>query len=266
LFLDYEHEPLEVLDITDSLPEEFLEKIKRVYSNEFAIFFDKILETEWYTRNGLDIVSSNTSLLEMMVNILRFREIRDAREYIVSTSPSQSLESKAVWNLLASMRGYPHSNHSIPANSYTNGHAVCQSTEQTADIVAVEEATNRLAGNGETSTKGRSTVPMSATDKVQNEAIMRLALLEAALTNKTLPYNPLASLQYTPEELTDDKKDQVSFWNYIADFVVAPADKNLGQTLFEMWALLKEMQNRDIIFSFLICRHYGSRVPGFPEN
>jgi hypothetical protein len=92
-----------------------------------------------------------------------------------------------------------------------------------------------------------------------------LALLEAALTNETLHCNPLASLQYSPEELTN-KKDEVAFWNFVANFVVVPVEKNLDQSLFEMWDLLKGIQSRDIIYSILICRHYGSRIPGFPEN
>lgn len=265
LFLEHEYEPLKNLDIKEPLSEEFLEKIKHVYINDFAKFFDEFLESEWYTHHGLEVVLNNISLLKMLGTIIQLSEYSDTREESVTMS-LLALESKVVWNLLACVRGPPYSDHALPANGHTNGHAVTQFSKHTANGLAVTEATSPFSENGDISTNGNTTTEMNATDKVRDETIKRLALLEAALTNETLHCNPLASLQYSPEELTDKKKDEVAFWNFVANFVVVPVEKNLDQSLFEMWDLLKGIQSRDIIYSILICRHYGSRIPGFPEN
>ncbi|PVI07171.1 hypothetical protein DM02DRAFT_355114 [Periconia macrospinosa] len=111
------------------------------------------------------------------------------------------------------------------------------------------------------------TGPMAETDDLWlREVRARFDILEALLTNQTLPSNPINQLIY-PSDLPEPKTHELEFWQQLGDFVVA-ADSDLNATeyaLTRMRNVLLAQEVRDAIYSIAIARHVGNRVRGFPN-
>jgi len=108
---------------------------------------------------------------------------------------------------------------------------------------------------------------MAETDDLWlREVRARFDILEALLTNQTLPSNPINQLMY-PNDLPEPKTHELEFWQQLGDFVVA-ADTDPNATeyaLTRMRNVLLAQEVRDAIYSIAIARHVGNRVRGFPN-
>lgn len=161
----------------------------------------------------------------------RFRSIKNDDYQGLQTT--RSLETKLVWSLLCLPRS---------PRAATNG--VTGSTSQ--------EEMLQLA-----------------------EAQKRLDAIEALLLHTTLERNPCLEIAYS-EQLQNNKYWEVEFWRLLGHFVAypdprastgpPPAGTSPDETLQACRNILSMLENRDVLYSIMVCRLVGPRLPDFPDG
>ncbi|KAK8216529.1 hypothetical protein HDK77DRAFT_425224 [Phyllosticta capitalensis] len=106
-------------------------------------------------------------------------------------------------------------------------------------------------------------------DLAQKEAALRVDVLEALLTYQVLPYNPIAELIYDPQ-VPPVKSFEIDFWRNLGTFVTFRDDseesaRNIEACLGSCRIILGMIECRDVIYSMMVARYYGSRFPDLPD-
>jgi hypothetical protein len=113
-------------------------------------------------------------------------------------------------------------------------------------------------------------VPKTENEDSLTEVRARFDILEALLTNQTLPSNPLHVISYS-QDIEHDKRVQLDFWNALGNFVHyadndAPSPSPVDFALSTMRTVLNARETRDALYSIAIVRHLGNRIGGFPNS
>ena len=224
------HRPTEIPPNTNPLPPELLDEIKGLYKREFAPGCSNIFETDWYKEYGSEALMANIDICQAMAELIEhYKHISTGQNFAVENK-CRVFETMVVWKLLSLGRLYKSSSASEP-NGATNS---------------------------------------TSTNLKLDELNKRLDIMEALLTNTTLPSNPLTDLKY-PEGLPNTKLQQIDFWRYVGTFVStnpenSDSSRQIETALSSSRNLLAMNENRDVIYSIMICRHLGRRFQGFPDH
>lgn len=225
------HRPTDVPPNTHPLPQELLDEIRDLYIREFAPGCDSIMETDWYSKHGLEVLLPNLELCQMMSELIKHYKYIGTGQNFAVENKCRVFETMASWKLLCLSRIA-----GIKPENGTNGSSSFLSPELTLE-----------------------------------ELNKRLDVIEVLLTNSTLPSNPLDGIKY-PDSLPSGpspKARQVDFWRQVGNFVSAPSDDASGQVQTAVSScrnLLDMHENRDVIYSIMVCRHLGRRFQGFPDH
>ncbi|KAF2401383.1 hypothetical protein EJ06DRAFT_390107 [Trichodelitschia bisporula] len=103
-----------------------------------------------------------------------------------------------------------------------------------------------------------------------DEANRRLDVLEYLLCNKVMSCNRVTEIGY-PEDMPAEKRAEITFWTHVGTYVSTPRDsptatEELDNALAQARGLLMAKENRDVIYSIMVCRHLGARFPSFPAS
>ncbi|KAF2094658.1 hypothetical protein NA57DRAFT_79836 [Rhizodiscina lignyota] len=209
-----------------------IEEVKLLYHRDYAPGLDKFLETTWYSQRSWPKLIHDGPLFDLFIQMLdRFRAVKS--DDYRGAQLIRSLETKVVWRLLCMPRS-PHA----AANGVTGA-------------PSPEEALQLL------------------------EAQKRLDAFEALLTHTTLDRNPLLDVHYQ-ESLQTLKYWEVEFWRLLGQIVSrmpTPASNSeapvpqlsLDDMMQACRNILSMLENRDVLYSMLVCRVFGSRLPGWPD-
>jgi len=219
-----------MLPNTNPLSPELLDEIKELYKHEFAPGCNNIFETDWYKEHGADTLMANNDMCQVMAELIKHYKYIGTGQNFAVENKCRVFETMAVWKLLCLCR--PHQTSSA---SKSNG-----VTDSTSPDFRLDELNKRLD------------------------------VLEALLTNNTLPSNPLADLNY-PEGLPPAKLQQIDFWRNVGTFVSAQSEnpdssRQIDTALGASRNLLAMNENRDVIYSIMVCRYLGRRFQGFPDH
>ncbi|KAM3419126.1 hypothetical protein BST61_g5074 [Cercospora zeina] len=191
------------------------------FKYHYAVGLDRLLETTWYSQQGPLHLQRDPLLQDFVWQCVEQFKTRED----ANARQTQSLEARLVW-LLASM---PRTYHRM-----TNG------------------AVNDLA--------------------VQ-ELLPRLDVVEHLLTGQYLdPSRVMPPPQQQPMPPGSDsaamnqKFNERSFWHQLARFVAIRDDttnmqREIDDSLLTMRNLLHMLENRDVLYSLAVARHFGGRMP-----
>lgn len=205
-----------------------MNEIKQIYSNDYAPGLRGILETSWFTTSGWSRLSANKPLCQQMARLIDlFKQPASGPGSYEHDFRCRAAETKVVWQLLNLIR---------PSAVTSNG------------------------ANG-------SNPPMTLEI---DEGMKRLDVLEALLTNRILDPNRMTELVY-PSDIPNEKVHEVEFWKSLGNFVSrrsedASAAQDLDSALGQCRNMLFSRENRDVIYSAMVARHVGARVPEFPNQ
>jgi len=98
----------------------------------------------------------------------------------------------------------------------------------------------------------------------------RLDVLECLLTNRML-YEANFSPQHADSNWPRDKTDEFHFWSDLARFLARSSEDSntsaeMDNLLHHCRNRLNGRENRDVIYSLMVVRHLGWRIPGFPHS
>lgn len=221
---------------TDPLHPNAYNEIRKVYLETFAEGCNALLETTWFLRAGADTLMEDKELCFLMDDLLRrYATIGQTTDYTAEVT-CRALETKAVWKLLSLVRR--PSPYGVPA--------------------ANDPSTIELF-----------------------EARARLDVLEHLLKNSTASTNPVSTLHY-PDAAnhSHDKRQEVQFWSLVGDFISQPSTNPISATgappqnadqapdtlLHSVRSGLKNLENRDVVYSIMCIRHLVKRHAGFPDH
>lgn len=219
--------PYELPPNPEALTTEKMGEIKNLYITDFAPGLDGLLETTWYSTVGVEKLLSNVVLCQQMADLIKYFTLEvPGRNDYEANSRCRATEMKAVWSFLSMCR---------PSPSSTNGANGAQAT--TVDL---------------------------------DEVNKRLDIMEHLLTNHILPTNHVTEIRY-PGDITSEKASEIDFWKSLGRFVTLRSEDlnarpELDRALAECRNLLSGRENRDVIYSIMVCRHVGARVPEFPDH
>ena len=224
------HRPTEIPPNPNPLPPELLDEIKGLYKREFAPGCSNIFETDWYKECGTDALMANTDMCQAMAELIKHYKYISTGQNFAVENKCRVFETMVVWKLLSLCR--------------------------------IHKSTSASEANGATN----FTYPDFKLDELNK----RLDIIEALLTNTLLPSNPLADLKY-PEGLPTAKLQQIDFWRNVGTFVSAQPEnpdspRQIETALGAARNLLAMNENRDVIYSIMVCRHLGRRFQGFPDH
>lgn len=108
------------------------------------------------------------------------------------------------------------------------------------------------------------------------EAQKRLDAIEALLLHTTLERNPCSDIPYA-EQFQHNKYWEVEFWRLLGHFVAYPDPRtsspsarptgaNPDETLQSCRSILSMLENRDVLYSVMVCRLVGPRLQDFPDG
>ncbi|RDI85518.1 hypothetical protein Vi05172_g4340 [Venturia inaequalis] len=212
----------------EDISADMMNEIKSIYSNDYAPGLCGILETSWFSTSGWARLSANKAVCQQIAQLIElFKRPAGGAESFEHEARCRSAETKVVWQLLNLIR---------PPTVTSNG------------------------TNGSNS-------PMTLE---LDEGMKRLDLLEALLTNRILEPNRMADLVY-PSDISPEKTHEVEFWRSLGNFVSrrsddASAAQPLDNALRQCRDNLFSKENRDVLYSGMIARHVGARVPEFPDQ
>jgi len=238
LFFFPGYEPVPEPDRKEPLTENELQDVKALFTKDYAPGLDKFLETDWYSQYGLEHLLHDEPLTRTFAHMIgQFRTVPG------NDSPGltrvRSLEVKVVWQLFCLCRVPPptmNGSGAPPADQYQ---------------------------------------PI--------EVVKRLEVFETLITGHFTDSNPVMQIRYDAQ-LGRDKYFQVEFWRLVGEFIstrppplfssssaaAATADtdpataQKLERILYDARAILYMLENRDVLYSVMIARHVGPRVPEFP--
>ncbi|KAF1814250.1 hypothetical protein P152DRAFT_265434 [Eremomyces bilateralis CBS 781.70] len=231
-----------VANLGYNIPESSIAEIKLLYTNDYAPGLDAMLETTWYTTKGWSRLITNRPLLTLFAHYIdRWRKVPQSDYDGMQTI--RSLGMQLVWKLFCMIR--PFQSYAPATQPHTNG---------TLPPVSNIDPDNHPA------------------DTLQlKELLPRLEVLEHLLTGQQLRDNPISLADYPPH-LPELKSWEIEFWRLVGLFLTLRAsDSNLEESkrvesaLKSVRLILGLKENRDVIYSILVTRHFGPRVPGFPR-
>jgi hypothetical protein len=119
-------------------------------------------------------------------------------------------------------------------------------------------------------TNGVASANPEGDDLSLREVRARFDILEALLTNQTLPANPLHHISY-PSDVPAPKRAELDFWGELGTFVIhadneAPSPNPVDYALSTMRTVLQAQETRDALYSIAIARRLGNRIGGFPNS
>lgn len=107
-----------------------------------------------------------------------------------------------------------------------------------------------------------------------HDAVKRMEIFENLVTGEYLDSSSAPS--QASEESNGALNDQLKtrerdFWRLVHTFLTirddeASAAKEIDDTLTSCRGLLDSRENRDVIYSVMVARHFGARISEFPEN
>ncbi|KAI9653641.1 MAG: hypothetical protein M1821_006988 [Bathelium mastoideum] len=221
---------------TEQLPPDLREEVKTIYAREYAPGLDRLFETTWYTTTGLMRITHYPQLCEEVDHVLsEMRRVQS--EDHEGQRRLESLETKMIWNLACMCRLAP------PA--------------------------------------GFSPTPRDPEDQTKlAEVQLRLGIVEGLLCSTNPPARTTnGTIDFrTPTAYPEPKTNQIvyfsrEFWRCLGLFVSLPPKdpspstvRNAEQALGTLRGILQMLENRDVLYSIAIARHYGSRLPEFPNQ
>jgi hypothetical protein len=111
----------------------------------------------------------------------------------------------------------------------------------------------------------------SATSQIDLEVPHgRLEVLECLLTNRVLNEQDLKPHVWE-QSCPTEKSEDLIFWSALAKFVARRSDNpaaagEMDKFLAQCRNMLNGRENRDVIYSIMVTKHIGWRVPGFPDT
>lgn len=189
---------------------------------------------------------SDTQLCSMFATLIHDFKSADSKD-LNGIARIASLEIRLVWHLISLCRK--------------------EETTSTASGGATDPAV--AAGSGNSTSHSVDT----ADDHVKRRtAASRLTIFEALITNRPLEVNPA-----TPPK-ADDPPDllvrypELEFWQQLGAFTAIQHPGSLAgiadaeAALHAMRKVLSQLENRDVLYSMAVARHYGLRAVGFPKT
>ncbi|KAF2231463.1 hypothetical protein EV356DRAFT_290640 [Viridothelium virens] len=227
---------------TEPLPTDLLDEVKNMYEREYAPGLDRLLETTWYTTTGAIRLTHYTRLCEEVDFVLsEMRRVQsddhDGQRRL------ESAEAKLIWDLACMCRLSPP--------------------------------------------PGFSPTPRDPEDQAKlAEVQLRLGIVEGLLcstnptgrTSSTTTTNGAVVDFRKPTAQPEPKTNQIvyfsrEFWRCLGLFVSLPPDdpapatlRAAEQTLGTLRGILQMLENRDVLYSVAVARHFGSRLPEFPDQ
>ena len=200
----------------------------------YALGMDKFFETRWFSERGLDQLLANSVLCDQFAMLThRFAMNPQDPMYATQLQITQSLEAMVVWSMLGMSRKVAR-------------------IKDEAGIVQEEDVRDGVL-----------------------DAARRIEIFQALITGKyQLPdADPTES---EPKANGTGVQGQLEsrghkFWHHVHTFLTlrpdsAEAVQEIEVNLTACRTLLDSMENRDVIYSIMVARYYGPKVPGFPER
>ncbi|KAF2211595.1 hypothetical protein CERZMDRAFT_98476 [Cercospora zeae-maydis SCOH1-5] len=198
------------------------QEVETFFKYHYAGGLDRLFETTWYSQQGPLHLQRDPTLQDFVSQCVeQFKAREDA-----NSRQTQSLEARLVW-LLASM---PRTYHRM-----TNG---------------------------------------AASDLAVQELLPRLDVVENLLTGQYLdPGRVIPPPQSQPpmppgsdSAAINQKFNERSFWHHLARFVAIRDDttnmqRDIDDALVTMRNLLHMLENRDVLYSLAVARHFGGCMP-----
>jgi white-opaque regulator 2 len=227
LFWENGKPPFDVLPDQESLSTAALKDVNVLYTNDFAPGFDGLLDVKWYSTHGIEGVLKDQELCKLIITLIKHYE-------------------------------HVQQAHGDPDTEFDNQNRMkaleCKVVWRLLCLVRVGSSDN---ANGDSDNARHE----------RAEAMSRLEVIEALLTNQTLLYNPLLNLKYDAL-ITPEKRKETEFWQLVGQYLTLPLGNeiSLWTVLMEIRDLLDGAENRDVIYSGLISRYFCDRIIGFPDN
>lgn len=209
-----------------------IEEVRNMFSIDYAPGLDRFFETTWYTTQGLQVLLGDKDLLNFCIHCVdRFR--RAANE------PSQargifSLEAKLVWQLACLAETAEAEQGAHPSN----------------------HASPELRG------------------VLKRVKVIEHLLCASYLQEADIPPHPQTAppdAKAAPEQYAQWIQD--SFWHHLALFLTVHDDNynnsvnDIASTMTAMRNILSMLENRDVLYSMAIARHFGGRMQHyFPDK
>lgn len=228
LFSADRHGPPDTQSQAEDISVDRMNEIKSVYTNDYAPGLGGILETSWFSTSGWTRLSANKDTCQQMAQLIElFKRPAGGAGGYEHEVRCRAAETKVVWQLLNLIR---------PPTVTSDG------------------------------TNGSSSTMTLELD----EGMKRLDVLEALLTNRILDPNRMTELVY-PSDISLEKTHEVEFWRSLGNFVSRRSEdpsaaQLLNNALRQCRDSLFSKENRDVLYSGMVARHVGARVPEFPDQ
>jgi len=205
------------------LSDQDLAEMKAMYKQQYAPGLDSFFETTWYSMQGEDHIQANNEISQFLKYCVdRFKSPPQQQEEY-ETLPS--LEARLVW-LLATIPRY---------------------------------------------------APTDPLNEQVNELLPRISTIEHLLTGTFLPESqippppPPTQAIPPPDSPAYPTYLCISFWHHLGRFtsindsttsssIISTPLTAISQALSSMRAILSMLENRDVLYSMAIARHYGGRA------
>ena len=221
-----------------SLSDTTKQEITHIYNTAYAPGMDKFLETRWFSERGVKYLLANSILCDQFANLVhRYAMNPQDPNYYVHLGITQSLEAMVVWSMLGMCR-------------------VIASKKDDSGQVSEEEVKEDI-------------------DEGVLDAAKRLEIFEALVTGSYIssdsaPQNLGNKHNNTPLHGQLKSREQ-EFWRSVHTFLTiregnADSARAIDEALLTCRGLLENRENRDVIYSIMIVRHIGARIPGFPNE
>jgi hypothetical protein len=98
----------------------------------------------------------------------------------------------------------------------------------------------------------------------------KLEILECLLTNRFLNEQSLKPHSWD-QSWSREKTEDLMFWSALAKFTARHSDDQAAagekdKYLMQCRNMLNGRENRDVVYSIMVTKHLGWRVPGFPDD
>lgn len=224
------HQPPEIPTRVGLLPSELDEEFSKIFSNDYCMGLDAVLETKWYSthNNAIHRIFADKNL---HCEAVHFVETVKYRSSSADMAGIFSQEARLIWHMLGVCK------RTSPTTNGTNG---------TASIIADND------------------------DRSTREVQARFEILEALLTNQTPQSNPMHHISYPADIPLSKKAELdfwVELGNFVvnADNETA-APGAVDHALSTMRNVLNQQETRDALYSIAIARYLGNRIRGFPNS
>lgn len=209
-----------------------MEEAQLVYHQDYAAALDRFLETKWYTQRSWPKLINDIATFSLFLQMLeRFKTIKS--DDFRGMQLTRSLETKVVWTLLCLPRS---------PDAAANGVTGTRSPEEALQLLEVQK---------------------------------RLDAFEALLApySNPLERSPVMDIQYTPS-LPSAKYWEVEFWRLLSQTVSgspqssdpAVQSTTTDESMSQARRILAMCENRDVLYSMMVCRFVGPRLPDWPEG